>query len=405
MRFYVPIFYLLLVLVASCTKPKSEFEPTPVPMYGSPNPTIIWKQILSSDSSYSSSIDPFLFEDLIITSSESPSDGNEVLQAYNKNNGELIWTWDEYIRPAPQRIRGPETLLKIENTLIASSSQDKYAIDLTSGNSIWSTNMESGDISISNFEANVFQTFSYGISPHSDSSKIVMCDYLTGDWQDVFTVYNDDNFNPYFHPPAGYTNQNGERLLIFQNRGGVINTGFVDRVDLYCYNVDQDSIVWYKPDFTPSGSSNVRKPIVEGDRVYFGGKWDFYCIDIPSGEIIWTHNFYHDYQGSNYVFHNDLIIIDLDNGDLIASNKNTGNQVWVNESLAGCCTELRIFGDRVYYGTSNMHIVNVNTGKELYEFSSPHPGASFLSAIAVDLENNKMYTTDGYYLLCMELPE
>ncbi len=398
------IFILgLLIPFSFCKKP--QFEPTPLPTYGSPKPTIIWKQLLSEDSSYNSSIDPLLFGDLIITSAENSGGGNEKILAFNKETGDLVWSWDDYLSGVSQSLKRHQSII-IDNSLIVTSFYDNYSINIESGVTNWGTNdLSAGGPRISNFNNTIFHTRMYGSSPHRDSSDIMMCDYLTGNWQKLFTINNVDNFSPHIEPPAGYINQDGETLLIFQNRGGVITSYFDDRVDLYCYNVDQDSIVWLKEDFTPSGSSNVNNPIVEGDRVYFGGKWDFYCIDIPSGEVLWTHNFYHDFQGSNFVIYNDLIIIDLDNGDLIAINKNNGNQAWVNEGLSGCCTELRIYGDRIYFGNSNLFIANASNGNKLYEFESPHSGGSFHNAIAVDLINNKMYTTDGYYLMCMELPE
>ena len=90
---------------------------------------------------------------------------------------------------------------------------------------------------------------------------------------------------------------------------------------------------------------------------------------------------------------------------LIAINKNTGTQEWVHTSLSGCCTELRIYEDRIYFGNDKLYIVDASNGELLYKLKSPHPEGSFRNAIAVDLPSKRMYTTDGIYMMCMELPE
>jgi outer membrane protein assembly factor BamB len=365
---------------------------------------IIWENKLTPEVNKVISINPILINDLVITSFDLISDDlSEKLVSFNNVSGELMWEWSDYIRPSPQFIRGTETIKIVDNTLIACSSQDNYAINSLNGLSIWATNIEEGRPRISTFGNNVFHTFRYGNSPFIDSTEIVMANYLTGQWQSLFKL-KDIDYNPMLFPPAGYLNNEGDILLIFQTQGITFSPALY-RTDLRCYNLTQDSIVWYKPNFTPSGSSNVRAPIVEGNLVYFAGKWDFYCIDIVSGEVIWTHNFYWDYQNSNFLIFDDLIITNLDNGDLIAIDKSTGNQVWVNVGLSGCCTELRIYDDRIYFGNDQLYIIDANNGELLYKLKSPNSGGEFNNAIAVDLNNDKMYTTDGYYIMCMELPE
>ena len=105
------------------------------------------------------------------------------------------------------------------------------------------------------------------------------------------------------------------------------------------------------------------------------------------------------------MIYNDLIIFNLGNGDLIAIDKNNGNQVWVNEELSHCCIEIRIYGDRIYFTHYGLFIIDVNSGELLYKFDSPRDNWFFSSGIAVDLENKKMYASDGHYFMCMELPE
>ncbi len=395
--------FSFLLLLFSCNKKQEHALPVPQ----TNDLKILWERVLEDTTSDVLSMSPLLKDDVLLSSFQSIDTSlSETIFAVNKNDGSLLWTWNDYVRPAPQRVSGKDKQHIVNNSLLASSSQDNYAIDITTGSTIWATNIEDGNPRTSIFENSIFHSITYATAPHGDSSKIIMADVANGNWQDVVSVSKIDEFEVYLETPGVYINSNGDSLIIYQNRQLVIMP-FAERVDLYCYNLTQDSILWMIPEATSSGSSNVQPPIVEGDRVYFGGKWDFLCIDIPSGEIIWNHNFYWDFQGSNYLIYNNLIITNLDNGDLIAINKNTGNQVWVNEGLSFCCTELRIYDDRIYFGNNSLYIVNAINGELLYKYKSPHYkyGGQFLNAIAVDLESNRMYTSDGKFLMCFELPD
>ncbi len=50
-------------------------------------------------------------------------------------------------------------------------------------------------------------------------------------------------------------------------------------------------------------------------------------------------------------------------------------------------------------------VVDAGNGELLYKYKSPHPDGSFRNAIAVDILTKRMYTTDGIYIMCMEVPE
>ena len=148
-----------------------------------------------------------------------------------------------------------------------------------------------------------------------------------------------------------------------------------------------------------------------GKHIYFATKFSVFCFEKETGNLVWQRQLYHDFQGSNYLIYEDLFITNLDNGDLIAISKYNGETVWVQERLSVCCTELRIYEDKIYMGNGDLFIIQAETGEVLFRYKTPtkkergRSNALFLKAIAVDLENQRMYTTDGYYLLCLKHPE
>lgn len=393
---------LICLFILSCSKNKEIQTPT---LPNNTNLTIIWKTpILDTNSQYGSMF-PILAEGKIISSYYQPfSSEDEVVFALNADDGSSSWTFSDYIRESPQRVNGADRVHLVGNSLLASSSQDNYSLDISTGEINWATDIEDGNPRTSIYQNSLFHTVTYGSAPNGDSTKIINREIIQGDWKDVFQIKKIDQFEVHFEPPAVYINSTNDTLLIFQNRQVAI-TPFEERVDLYCYNMSADSVIWLKHNLTSSGSSNVRVPIIEGDLVYFAGKWDFVCIDILSGDIQWTHNFYYDFQGSNFIVYNDLIITNLDNGDLIAINKFTGTQEWVNVGLSGCCTELRIYGERLYFSNDKLYIVDPSDGKLLYKFKSPNLNGSFMTAISVDINEKRMYTSDRVFMMCFKLPD
>lgn len=402
---YTIILSTIILFTLSCKKRQ---DASPIPPT-TENLNVIWSYAFPDSLVGYGSLRPILYENSVVSSYQpiiNPT-VNEIIFSLNKTTGAVNWSWNNYIRPVPQKIRGANRNHKKNNSLFVCSSQDNYSIDIPTGETNWATNNEAGNPRTSQWGDLLFHTETYGETPIGDSSNILIRNLDNGNWKKVFGITKSDEYHVNFETPGIYLHQNGDTLIIFQNRQIVLSTPFAEKVDLYCYNLSSDSIVWFTPNLTPSGSSNIQTPLVEGDLVYFGGKWDFYCIDILSGEIIWSHHFYYDFQGSNFLIHNDLIITNLDNGDLIAIDKFTGNQVWVNEGLSVCCAKLRVYEDRIYFGNLSLFIVNANTGETLYKFKSPNykKGGEFYNAIAVDLINKKMYTTDRKYLYCFDLPD
>ena len=395
------IILSMISLVFSCKKDNVEKPPE----INQNDLQVIWEYSFENISLENVSISPILWNNSVLASKyEINSNENDLLLSFDKASGSINWTWEDFIRPAPQSIRGKSKIHLIGSNLYACSSQDNYSINLLDGTTIWATDNDNGSKRTSLFEDLLFHSESYGTLPYSDSTNVLVTNVNDGSWRKVFGIQKTDDFEVYFEAPSAYINAEGDTLIIMQDRAARINP-FEEKCDLYCYNQTADSLVWVKYDFTSSGSSNVQPPIVEGDRLYFGGKWDVVCLELPSGDEVWRKNLYWDFQGSNNLIHEDLWITNLDNGDLIALNKYTGEIAWVNEDLSYCCTELRVYDDRIYFGNNDLYIVDVFTGDLLHKFSSPNPNGEFYNAVAVDLENKRMYCSDGYSLLCMDVPD
>ncbi|MEL6629140.1 MAG: PQQ-binding-like beta-propeller repeat protein [Bacteroidota bacterium] len=403
----------LIFLLVSCVK-EEELCQTPFsPPVEPEDSLVIWQIPLRSDSMLYSSIETELVGDAVLYSSQSVEFvENETIKLARGWDGKLVWEWEDYINPiVGQRI----TNYVIEGELlVANSHQDNYGIDIGTGQSIWSTLVDYGKPFISDFEGKIFHTVKYGNGPYGDSTSVLICDSSRGDWSEVLKFRNMD-FEDYeitFHNPAAFINDIGDTLLILKLEQITI-APFDSRLDVYCYNMTQDKMVWSHRQFDPYGGANIRPPLIEGDYVYYVGVFEVYCLNKNTGEVQWKWGYpetRHSLQGNNFLLYQDKLIIKRGNGLLYALDKHTGAEQWVQEDAGSSGTEMRIYGNRLYFGSGKIFIIDLDTGETIYKIRNPNlsarfPQADFLNAITVDEENQRMYTTDGYFLMCMRLPE
>ena len=374
---------------------------------------VIWQISLQADSSLSHSMDTELSEDGIIYSTKSLEvNESETIRLADRDNGDLLWSWNEY--GTQSYGRGLSNYKVYDNLLVANANQYNYAINLTTGQSEWSTTVDFGKPYIVQFGDVIFHTTKNGAWPYSDSTTVLACDSQKGNWRELLKFRN-TNFEDYevsFHNPAAFINDVGDTLLILKLEQITI-APFDSRLDLYCYNMTQDTMVWGHRQFDPYGGANILPPLIEGDYIYYVGVFEVYCLDKNTGEVQWKWGYpetRHSLQGNNFLLYQDKLIIKRGNGLLYALDKHTGAEQWVQEDAGSSGTEMRIYGNRLYFGSGKIFIIDLDTGETIYKIRTPNlssrfPYADFVNAITVDEVNQRMYTTDGYFLMCMRLPE
>ncbi|MFK7808064.1 MAG: PQQ-binding-like beta-propeller repeat protein, partial [Saprospiraceae bacterium] len=226
---------------------------------------------------------------------------------------------------------------------------------------------------------------------------------------EVLKIRKTDDYEVGVPNAASFLNASGDTIMVYQKRQIVISP-YDGKIDFYAYNLSKKEMEWAHENIG-DGESNIRPPLIEGDYVYFCGRFHVFCYEKETGELVWERKLHHVFQGSNFLIHENLFITNLDNGDLVAINKNTGQDVWIKEDLSACCVELRIYDGKIYVANGDLYIVEASSGHVLFEYETPtakekgRRDAYFSSAVAVDLENQVMYTTDNYYLLKMKLPD
>ena len=78
--------------------------------------------------------------------------------------------------------------------------------------------------------------------------------------------------------------------------GFLPNSANGGRVDLFCWNMTADTLIWQIPEIDPYGNSSVCKPLYHDGLVYFRGFQTLHAVNVETGEQVWMHEFPGDFD-------------------------------------------------------------------------------------------------------------
>ena len=222
---------------------------------------MIWQIPLGLDSAEYSGRYTTIIDDGILYSTSSIEElEDETIRLVSATDGSPLWEWSEYINPVLGQSVSDFRLF--DNTLIVCSAQDNYGINLRSGSTKWATLTEKGLPFISQYNEVIFHATQNGDPwPYGDSTRILYCHADLGDWREILKFRQEDfeNYEISFQIPAAFTNEEGDTLLILK-LDQITIAPFDSRLDLYCYNMTQDTMVWSHRQFDPYGGANILPP-------------------------------------------------------------------------------------------------------------------------------------------------
>lgn|GEM_PF-3236754 len=258
----------------------------------------------------------------------------------------------------------------------------------------------------------------YGSKPHGnpvDSTTILAIDRGTGQAYEVMQLYREEDRYPDVRAMTGYVNENGDEIII-----AAVNM-FLDQnsndysADIYCYNATQDSLIWQIKDIEdePMLGYLVNQPgtpkiDLENQLVYLHFSKAMYCLDLTDGNIIWDRYFMETNMfSSNHLIYEDKLIWQDDMGYLIAVNRFTGELLYrkfINDGTYG--TRIFIWRGKVLMSYHKIQLADPATGEIWKSIEVPSSGADkAVSQPVFDESNKRMYFTDGYAIVCAEIPD
>ena len=410
------ILLFLSILFCNCKKELIIIDPpNPEDMEGSPLISL-WQIPLSEDITIRHSIIPALYNNGILYSEEKVFSEEPVILKYCDSDGNLIWESNNTfeINCSSLAHSTGNSSFVYDHYYITTCDWDPRVIDINDGSVLWHYEaIDERGPQITHFNNLIFHTHLTGTNPYS-SGSIVMTDIYSGIWDTVYTINMIDAYSVGISPPAAVINNVGDTIIYFQNRQWK-SAPFDAKIEFYCYNMSMDTLVWKIDDIDPYGTGTIYPPLIYEGKVYFKGTYTVYCMDAENGEIIWERLFTgagEDLLYSNLLIVENKLIVKTSGESIYALDTEGGAIIWDNQNAGSSPSDLVYFNGLIYYGSfgdGKLHAINSATGVQNWEMESPSDisgptsGANLAQAVTIDPILNRLYATDGYYLICYQL--
>jgi outer membrane protein assembly factor BamB len=325
--------------------------------------------------------------------------------------GEVAWEW---LQTTTVKNESETGSFYAGNKLLLNSRNDHYAIDITNGQQLWHFNHVEGEFT--SFVLDDFyitSNFYWGAGGMRDSVDIKVCDINTGVCDMAFRVRAKGQRLASIRAHSAYKNSSGDLILIIGVSRTFWGPGYNKSSDLIFYNYTQDSLVWEveaMEGYDNTGLLNISgypKIEPENNRVYVMTSKNLFCYHLLTGEQLWRTFFPNtNMLNCNYIVHGNKLLWVDDMGYLIALDKYTGDIIYREDVDIGALNRIDAWGDKCIIAQEKMHLVDLNTGKILRTAWLPSNGPTrWYSSPLIDEANNRMYFTDGYAIICAEIPD
>ncbi|MFI5172169.1 MAG: PQQ-binding-like beta-propeller repeat protein [Chitinophagales bacterium] len=394
-------------------------ETSDPPVINSSKLDTLWTIKLPSDSKMFS-VNPVFWNNMIITSQYNFSDKQtEEIISYDIDSLKQIWMWNNFEGNALEQIKPFGNLSRfVSGDNLIFTSDEIYCLNMNSGSLIWSNLDNNGLIIKSKTDITKFYTTykNYGWSAELgiNTWKHSVFEFTINDGanEEVIGFPFDDLWETQTGLPTVWQNINGEELFLIPCVKFRFDP-FEIYSNVYLYNRTLDSIIWYHENLEPEGL-NVNPAIYSDGKIYFRTGHDIYCFDETTGNILWQRQISEGMISGNWILHENKLFVNTDNISFYALDPATGNTLWHNNTDCGNVADMVYFKGKIYFGSlgdGKLHCVDASNGNTIWNEVSPNKNksgcndASFQNSVAIDSIRNCLYTTDGYFLLSISLPE
>ncbi|NJN28127.1 MAG: PQQ-binding-like beta-propeller repeat protein [Cyclobacteriaceae bacterium] len=331
-------------------------------------------------------------------------------------DGEVLWTWDDLF--AQDKDFDFALSWQYGNLLALHSGNRFYTIDLENGNTIikgfriyYSLNTMAG-IGNRYFIAGNFILNSNG-------------NYIGNVYTGKFTEEEDEILlNPKYsleyvdgNNITGYTGSatpfidegSGDTLLIYDYVDALPD--WYGNIFVGLYNCTKSMHVYEKVSLMPKAYSySSGSPLIYEGRGYFFPAKSITCINLITGERIWSKSFKEG--ASNSIIVENVLLSNNEDTYLYGIDPATGRELW-KEKSSGTSSRMSYLNGVVYFtggGDGLLHAVDVATGKHIWKLRSPdldkNSGAWFARRVSVIPGENgkrgKVITSSYLSAFCYE---
>jgi outer membrane protein assembly factor BamB len=417
---YFMLLTIVLLALTSCQKEEDLAEKKDPPADQS-KLEVVWRTSVYDGTKSAASFRPILFEDLVIASSDQLGRGDiEKVFALNRNTGDTVWTWDDYLSPENGEEISQHIVESEGEVLFLSSRHGLYAIDMRDGSTIWSEWIHREDTEGRIMEASrrfdvlngkAYFDLRWGDVPDVDTSYFMEYDMRNGLSREVLRFSKINDHGPALTKPAAFIAPNGDQMVLvvcnYLRREWPVNT----YPALYCYNLTHDSLVWQIDSLESYDAASQIGPAIYEDQVIIFATWTIFSLDPMTGEKNWRWYFPESggFSFSNWDIHDGVMYFKTNRGDLTALDLESGKPVYFNDNsnLGGYSRGVQYYDGKLLFASDWLYMADAFTGELIERFISPNEleenKNAYYTAGIVDDENGLYYVCDGFDLICYKI--
>ena len=374
-----------------------------------PPANLRWQLPLSADTSlFSREVDPLLFQDRLIYARQSTSMeiAGDALYCVDLN-GELQWIWNDHV--ASLRNNKISATVIVGEVLVVQVRDNYYGVNPGDGSTLWTNTRPRGKFDLVAVGDYVYQVFDYYAPGDTDGASIWRCRAATGDWE---RLVGELDVTPscivYYGMLATAPGVGGDDYLYYRS-GACPNDTLDGFRRTHAYNLTTEQSAWT----TTQGRAQtylIGPPLVSDSLVVAVNNRSLEAFGRADGTPRWispiTGTFRH--RSFDYVLAQGVIVSgdDPENAGFDAA---TGALLWTVRGEA--FERFLTAGDYLIRSNPDLSACTAGTGRcstPLLPYNVPPDAESaaprFDYGIAVDPVRDRLYASDGYYLIALDLP-
>ncbi len=387
------ILFLSILLTINLTSCKP--DDCPPELVGNTSP-IVWKKAFEKTDLSST---PMFYNGTIIVGHPSVDEIYKVY-AYDALTGDTIWqTAINMLGNFEPNFK--EEVFLVDDKVILSEAHDLCVLNANTGEIIWFKIKQGLESKCCEIDGFLYRSDYV----NRNTSSLYRFDINTGAEETVFTINRSEygsNYSPGLLMPVKWEHPSGDEILVLQNRTYGWYTGGSDKMDILAWNLTADSMLWYRDSL--DGLSSTSRPALDGNKVYFFGTWNVYCIDAKTGETLWNYDVGispgGNFKTANILIVDDKLIAKQGNDGMHAVNKETGERIWYNPDTEASPSLLTVHNDTIWFCSAGVFGIDAHTGEKLIDDWNPEYGA-WIFSVAQHPTNGNIYTSDASYLYCL----
>jgi len=401
-KMFTYLFLSFNLAISSCKTRSNQNDPSKnVDVF-----QILWKTPITNGPAVLG-LNPILFDSVVIMNTEYEIyDDKVALIFFDNTNGEVIDTWSDYIDGVA--VYTSSSYYNKGEYLVLQTMHSTDCINLATRQRQWAstTNVRQSAFIYGN------NGFVYTCQYSGEKTASVLRSPIDqNNWETIYSFTANGKMSPFFDGIGFGSLPNGDEIVLWQNRTRTP----IDRMEVFAFNITADSLLWRNRDFLDF--EVPFPPKVYNGKVYGPLNDGLYCLDLETGETLWTRGynsvFDHNYLpwAANYIgFYNDQLIVHGYGSKVLYLSPKDGSIFKAVDGYPNGHGE----GDYSYYqgklyfsAAAQLVITDIATGENL---ATPAKlgelnDIEIRSSITIDPETGKLYFQDGYYLYCVKQPK